>query len=363
MANYEFAIKSPSPDATKPIAEVLICGKTPTEMKAGFKKGQIISEQVNACRTLANTPGGDMTPKRLAAAAKAAAKGLPITVKVLGRKEMEKLGMGAIVGVAKGSSEEPQFIIMEYKGSAKKPTVLVGKGVTFDSGGLNIKTGDHMYEMHMDMSGGAAVICAIVAAAKLGLKKHVITLVPTVENMSASDAMRPGDILKTLSGKTVEVMNTDAEGRLILADAITYAKRLNPEIVFDAATLTGSSIAALGLRATAMFANDDEAAERTAEAGEESGDYVWRMPLWEEYEENIKADFADFTNAPAGDRRFGDVVNAATFLHQFAKDLGAPWVHLDIAPRMTAIESDKLAKGAAGTPVRLFVKYIERWGT
>ena len=361
MADYEFALKSPSPDAPQPIGEVLICGRTPAQMQRGFQKGQVIGEQVNACRTLANTPGGDMTPKLLASEAKRLAKGLPISVKVLGRADMQKLGMGAVVGVAKGSSEEPQFIVMEYRGSAKKPTVLVGKGVTFDSGGLNIKTGDHMYEMHMDMSGGAAAICAIIAAAKLGLKKHVVTLVPAVENMSASEAMRPGDILKTLSGKTIEVTNTDAEGRLILADALTYAKRFDPAVVFDVATLTGSSLAALGTRASAMFANDDKVAERVAEAGEESGDYVWRLPLWEEYEENIKGDFADFVNAPAGDKRYGDVVNAATFLHQFAKDLEAPWVHLDIVPRMTATESDKLAKGATGTPVRLFVKYIERW--
>ncbi|MBU6321262.1 MAG: leucyl aminopeptidase family protein [Patescibacteria group bacterium] len=364
MADYDFdSFKSPAPDRPEPLEEILICGKTPAEMKKGFAVGQIVGEGVNACRELANTPGGAMTPRSLAAAAKKAAKGLPIKVTVWGRKEIEKAGMGAVAGVAKGSAEEPAFIVMEYAGAKGKPIVLIGKGVTFDSGGLNIKTGDHMYEMHMDMSGGAAAIAAIVTAAKLGVKKRVVALVPAVENMSASEAMRPGDILRTLSGKTIEVANTDAEGRLILADALCYAKRFNPAVVLDAATLTGSSISALGLRAVAYFANDERLADRLNELGEASGDYLWRMPLWEEYEENIKATFADYTNAPVGAAKFGDVVNAATLLWQFAKDLGCPWAHLDIAPRMTAIESDKLAKGAAGSPVRLFVRFIEQWQT
>lgn len=364
MANYEFSqFKTPSADSPTVIEEVLVCGETPADMQEGFARGQMIGDGVNICRTLANTPGGDMTPTLLANATRKLAEGLPIEVTVLDRAAMAKEGMGAIVGVAKGSSEEPQFITMDYGPKDAKPVILVGKGVTFDSGGLNIKTGDHMYEMHMDMSGGAAAIAAVITAAKLKIPKRVVALIPAVENMSAADAMRPGDILKTLSGKTVEVGNTDAEGRLILADALTYAKRFNPAVVLDAATLTGSSIAALGLRATAFFANDEALAAKVTALGEESGDYVWRMPLWEEYEENIKATFADLTNAPMGDARFGDVVNAATFLWQFAKDLGVPWAHLDIAPRMTAIEADKLAKGAAGTPVRLFVRLIEQWGT
>ena len=362
MANFEFNhFKTPNKDSSVPIEELLVCGKTPADMRKGFERGKTIGESVNACRVLANTPGGDMTPAVLAKAAKDGAKGLPIKVTVLGRKEMKKLGMGAVVGVAKGSSEEPAFIVMEYRGSVKKPIVLVGKGVTFDSGGLNIKTGDHMYEMHMDMSGGAAVINSVIVAAKLKVPKHVIGIVPAVENMSSADAFRPGDILKSLSGKSIEVANTDAEGRLILADALTYAKRFKPSVVLDAATLTGSSIAALGLRATALFATTDALAAAVTDAGEASGDYVWRLPLWEEYEENIKATFADLTNAPMGDAKYGDVVNAATFLWQFAKELGAPWAHLDIAPRMTSIPSDKLAKGAAGTPVRLFVRFIEEW--
>ena len=359
MANFEFvSYKTPPEDGHAFVEEILICGAS-KDMQAGFTKGHIIGAGVNLARELANTPGGDLTPTMLAEEARKAANGLPVHVSVLNRAAIEQEGMGAIGGVAKGSAEEPRFIVMEYAGAKGRPIVLVGKGVTFDSGGLNIKTGDHMYEMHMDMSGGAAAIAACVIAARLKLKKRVIAIVPAVENMSAADAMRPGDILKTLSGKTVEVANTDAEGRLILADALTYAKRFKPAAVLDAATLTGSSIRGLGLRVNALLSRDDALAKVVERAGEESGDYVWRLPLWEEYEENIKSDFADFTNAPSGSAGQGDVINAATFLYQFAKDIGAPWAHIDIAPRMTAIPSDKLAKGAAGEPVRLFVRFIE----
>lgn len=363
MANYEFnAFKTAPDEGWDVIDEVLVCGATPREMREGFITGQMVGEAVNACRALANTPGGDMTPSKLAEAAKEAAKGLSVTVEVLGVKEMKTLGMGAVLGVGKGSSEEPKFIIVEYKGSAASPIVLVGKGVTFDSGGLNIKTEGHMYEMHMDMSGGAGAITAVVLAAKLGLKKHVVALVPAVENMSASNAVRPADILKSLSGKTIEVIDTDAEGRLILADALTYAKRYKPSVVIDAATLTGSSIAAVGFRAAILLTRDEKLAAEISALGEESGDYVWRLPLWDEYEENVKGTFADLVNLPESpSMRKGDVINAAMFLWQFAKELDCPWAHLDIAPRMTSIEADKLAKGAAGTPVRFFIRFIESW--
>jgi leucyl aminopeptidase len=242
--------------------------------------------------------------------------------------------------------------------------VLVGKGVTFDSGGLNIKTEGHMYEMHMDMSGGASAILTLILAARLKLKKHVIALVPAVENMSASNAVRPGDIITSLSGKTIEVVDTDAEGRLILADALTYAKRYKPAVVVDIATLTGSSLSAVGTRASVLLTKDEALATRMLQLGEESGDYLWRLPLWEEYEENMKGTFADLVNLPeSADARKGDVINAATFLFQFAKELDCPWAHLDIAPRMTATPSDKLAKGAAGTPIRLLIRLIETWNS
>ena len=304
-----------------------------------------------------------MTPTRLAKAAKAAVKGLPVSVQTLNRAQMEKLGMGAVLGVAKGSSEEPTFTVLEYKGAGGAPIVLAGKGVTFDSGGLNLKSENGIYEMHMDMSGAAAVIHAVAAAARLKVKKHVIGLVPSVENMPGNNAYRPGDILKSLSGKTIEVLNTDAEGRLILADAITYAKKFKPAVVIDVAALTGAALVALGLHASGLMTRDGALAEKLLTLGEESGDYLWRLPLWDEYEDAVKGTFADLSNVPGNGAgsRYGGASNGAMFLWQFAKELDCPWAHLDIAPRMTSAPGDELAKGAAGAPVRLLVRFIEQW--
>lgn len=363
MANFEYtAHKSKPKEGWDDVEEVLVCGAVPASMQEGFKKGQLVGQGVNACRTLANTPGGDMTPTVLAKAAKDAAKGLPIKVTVLGRKDMEKIGMGSLLGVAKGSSEEPTFTVMEYRGAPGKPIVLVGKGVTFDSGGLNLKPASGIYEMHMDMSGAAAVLHVVVLAARLKLKKHIIALVPAVENMPGSEAYRPGDILKSLSGKTIEVLNTDAEGRLILADALTYAKRLKPSVVIDVATLTGAAVSALGLHATALLTRDDALAESLLSQGEAAGDYLWRLPLWDEYEDLVSSNFADLANVASGaSARYGGAIEGGMFLWQFAKELECPWAHLDIAPRMTTTPSDELAKGAAGTPVRALVRFIHTW--
>lgn len=365
MANFEFnAFKTKPEEGWNAVEEILLYEKSSAGIETAIKKGQEIGRAVNACRTLANTPGGDMTPTLLARAAKDAVKGLPVTVTVLGEKEMKRLGMGAILGVAKGSTEAPTFTIMEYKGGKGAPIVLAGKGVTFDSGGLNLKSSDHIYEMHMDMSGAAAVIHAIALAARLKLKKHVIGLIPAVENMPGNSAYRPGDVLKSLSGKTIEVLNTDAEGRLILADALTYARRFNPSVVIDIATLTGAAVAALGLYASALLTRDDVLAEKLSSAGEKSGDYIWRLPLWDEYEERVKGTFADIKNVPGGPTsRYGGAIDGGMFLWQFAKELECPWAHLDIAPRMTDAAGDELAKGAAGAPVRLLAHFIEQWNT
>jgi leucyl aminopeptidase len=363
MADFDFTdFKTAPKDGWDTVSELLICGETPKDMQAGFTRGQEIGKAVNACRTLANTPGGDMTPTALAKEAKDAMKGLPVKVTTLGEKEMQKLGMGALLGVAKGSSEKPTFTILEYKGGTGKPIVLAGKGVTFDSGGLNLKPSTGIYEMHMDMSGAASVVHTVALAARLKLKKHVIGLIPSVENMPGNNAYRPGDILKSLSGKTIEVLNTDAEGRLILADAITYAKRFDPAVVIDVATLTGAAMSALGLHASALFTRDDALAKTVEALAEESGDYVWRLPLWDEYEDNVQGTFADVTNssnAPGG--KYGGAIEGGMFLWQFAKELSCPWVHLDIAPRMTSAPGEELAKGAAGAPVRLLLRFIEQW--
>ena len=363
MANFEFnAFKTKPKEGWRVVEEILLCGKSSSSIEKAVKKGQEIGKAVNACRTLSNTPGGDMTPTVLAKAVKAAVKGLPVKVITLGEKEMKKLGMGALLGVAKGSTEAPTFTIMEYKGGKGNPIVLAGKGVTFDSGGLNLKSSNGIYEMHMDMSGAASVIHAVALAARLRIKKPVIGLIPAVENMPGNNAYRPGDVLKSLSGKTIEVLDTDAEGRLILADALTYAKRFKPSVVIDVATLTGASLTALGLHASALLTRDDALAENISDIGESSGDYVWRLPLWDEYEERVKGTFADIKNVPGGSTsRHGGAIDGGMFLWQFAKELGCPWAHLDIAPRMTSAPEDELAKGAAGAPVRLLLRFIEQW--
>ena len=359
MANFEFVkYKSRPKEGFNFIEEIQIINGNNEEIKSGFRKGQIIGEEINGCRSLANTPGGEMTPTVLANEAKKVAGKYGVKVKVFNKKEIEKLKMGGVSGVSKGSSEEPKFIVMEYlKGGKEKPIVLVGKGVTFDSGGLNLKPSDSMLEMHMDMSGGAAVIHALSLAGRLKLKKNIIGLVPAVENMPSGESYRPGDILKTMSGKTIEVLNTDAEGRVILSDALTYAKKYNPRLVVDVATLTGAAMSALGLRASALFTKDEKLEKLFRELGEESGDYVWPLPLWEEYEEDIKGTFGDIINT--GKTRYGGAILGAIFLYQFAKDY--PWVHIDIAPRMTSIEGEYLSKGAIGTPVRLLIKLLEKF--
>lgn len=362
MANYEHtAYKSAPKGGFKKVDTVEVLNTT-AATKNAFEKGLTIGESVNAARELANTPGGDMTPETLAEAAVKAAEGTPAKVKILGKAEMATLGMGGVLGVAKGSAEEPQFIVVEYWGTerTKKPLVLVGKGVTFDTGGLQVKPGDSMYEMHMDMSGGAAVIHAAIAAARLGLKKNVIALVPAVENASASNALRPGDILKSMSGKTIEILHTDAEGRVILADAITYAKRYKPAAVIDVATLTGASLIAMGTVASAFMTNREASIPALMEIAEQSGDLMWPLPLWEEYDPMVKGTFGDVPNiSTMGNSRYGGVIAGGKFLEVFAKELECPWVHIDMAPRMTTTAEDNLAKGAAGNPVRFLIKAIE----
>lgn len=375
MAGYEHNTYKTKPKEGWGLVETAAITNAPVAAKEGFADGLVIAGEVNATRELSNTPAGDMTPKTLTAAAKKAAKGTAIKVKSLGMSEMQKLGMGAVVGVGKGAQVQPEFIIMEYWGAGRhsmstgrrhgmstKPVVLVGKGVTFDSGGLQAKGGDHMYEMHMDMSGGAAVIHSVVLAAKLKLKVNVVGLIPAVENTTGPQSMRPGDILTSLSGKTIEILHTDAEGRVILADAITYAKRYNPAVVADAATLTGAALTAFGEHANAFMTNKSDMIMDFMDLAEESGDYLWPMPLWKEYDYIVKGRFADVPNIPAtGNSRYAGVIGGGKFLEVFAKDLDCPWIHLDIAPKMTAAPDEHLAKGAAGSPVRFFLSLMEKY--
>lgn len=323
------------------------------KVKISLAHGRIIGEAVNSTRALANTPGGDMTPEKLAdEAIQVGLRNPEVNVRVLNESQMEELGMGGVLGVAKGSTERPKFIILEYgpKGLLS-PLVLVGKGVTFDTGGLNLKSSQGINDMHLDMSGGAAIIHAIEAIAALKINVPVVGLIPAVENMPSGTSYRPGDILRSITGKTIEVLNTDAEGRIILADALGYAKRYKPKFVLDIATLTGAAMVALGQRVSALFTEKKEDEDILRNIGEKSGDYLWPLPLWDEYAEDIKGTFADIANFSR--TPYGGAIEGAIFLKQF---VSFPWAHIDMAPTMTTIESDKLAKGAKGTGVRLSIE-------
>ena len=325
-----------------------------------LEEGIIVGEEVNHCRVLSNTPGGDMTPEKLAEFAVEEGKRIKsLKVTVLEEKEIEKLGMGGVIGVSRGSAERPKFIIMEYWGAdkSKKPIVFVGKGVTFDTGGLNLKPSEGIYEMHMDMSGGAAVINALSAIAKLKLRINVVGIVPAVENMPSGSSYHPGDVLKSITGKTIEVLNTDAEGRVILADGLGYAERYKPELLVDIATLTGAAIVALGQRVSALFTNNEKLESLAKSVGEMSGDEVWPLPLWDEYADDIQGTFGDVANT--GKTRYGGAISGAIFLKQFVGDY--PWIHLDIAPTMTTIEGQNLAKGASGVGVRFLVELAREY--
>ena len=366
FANYEFNdYKTPTEEGFKNIKEVFILN-TDKNLEKALLKGQAIALEVNKTRNLSNIPGGDMTPKILAQEAKNAVKGLPVKVTILGEKEMEKLKMQAILSVGRGSTEESKFIIMEYMAGKKgeKPIVLVGKGVTFDSGGMNLKPSSAILGMNMDMSGGASVIHTIALVARMKLKVNVVALIPSVENMLSGNAYRPGDVIRSMSGKTIEVLNTDAEGRVILADALTYSQKYDPKLVVDVATLTGAACVAVGERMSAIFTDDDELCQKFEKVGNETGDYVWRLPMWEEFENEIKGSLGDYTNVHNKDSRWGGASYGAIFLYQFIKGKAKSgenlkWVHLDIAPRMTSMAGEFLAPGALGTPVRLLYKYIE----
>ncbi len=366
MANFEFVkYKTPPPEGFSFLKEVEFVGeKIDKDIQEGIRCGTIIGEEVNRCRELSNTPAGDMTPALLAEHARKVAKGLPIRVAVLDEKRMAALKMGGVLGVGKCSDSPPRFIILEYMKGPKTqaPIVLVGKGVTFDTGGINLKPSESVYEMHMDMSGGAAVIHSLVAAARLKLKKNIVALVPAVENMLSGSSYRPGDLLRTMSGKTIEVLNTDAEGRVILADALEYAKKYNPSLVVDVATLTGAAMVALGMRYSGLFTPEKKLEEKFRALAEATGDPVWPLPLSRDYEDDIRGTFGDWANA-ARKGAGGGASTAATFLWQFTKDANGgqsyPWIHIDIAPRMTTIEGEYLTKGAAGAPVRLLVRFLE----
>jgi leucyl aminopeptidase len=335
---------------------IIADGKDFSLIESAVKKARIIAGAVYFARDLISAPANEMTPSIMAQKAREIAARKNVSCKVLDKKKMKEIGMNALLGVASGSCEEPKFIILEYAGGKKNaaPIVLVGKGLTFDSGGISIKPADKMDEMKTDMSGGAAVMGAIMAAADLQIPLNIIGLIPATENMPGGSALKPGDILKSYSGKTIEVLNTDAEGRLILADALAYASVYKPEAVIDLATLTGACIIALGDDVIGMLGTDDKLKKEIEKAAQNTGELVWELPLWESYHELIKSDIADYKNS--GGRAAG-TITAAAFLSKFAGDY--PWVHLDIAgPAWSSKDKAYVPKGASGVGVRLLVEFL-----
>ena len=331
---------------------LLTSEKPNDELRDAARHGQAIAEGMALAKDLGNLPGNVCNPPYLADTAQALGKEFNFDVQVLESGDMKKLGMGAALSVGQGSAQPSKFIVMNYKGggATAKPVVLVGKGVTFDTGGISLKPGANMDEMKYDMCGAASVFGATKTIARLGLPINVVGIVPAVENMPGSNASRPGDVVTSMSGQTIEILNTDAEGRLALADALTYAKRFDPEYVIDIATLTGACVIALGNITSGLFANDDELADQLLESGKDAGDRAWRLPMFDEYQDLLKSNFADMSNL--GGRAAG-AITAACFLNRFAKNF--KWAHLDIAGT-NAVSGD--AKGATGRPVPLLTEFL-----
>jgi leucyl aminopeptidase len=334
-------------------------------VERGAQEAQAIARGVTLARDLVNQPANYVTPTRLGEIAQEIAKTHGLSCRVLGEAQIAKEGMGALLGVARGSQEPPVFIVMEHNGQRDDlpALVLVGKGITFDTGGISLKKADGMESMKGDMAGAAVVLGAVQAAAELDLPIRLVGLVPATENMPGGAAIKPGDLLKSLSGLTIEVINTDAEGRLILADTLTYAARYNPAAVIDLATLTGAIITALGHHAMGLFCNDEALARRVEEAGRAAGEPTWQMPLWDVYDAQLKSDVADVKNV--GGRRAASPITAARFLARFAK--GYPWAHLDIAgvflwkPGPEYPDKPYLTRGGTGAGVRILIQLLRNW--
>jgi leucyl aminopeptidase len=330
------------------------------DLEDAVTRGRIVAEAQNFARALVNEPANLLTPNKVAEAARSMASEYGLECQVLDSERMELLGMGALLGVARGSAEPPALVVIRYRPREGKSTShlgLVGKGVTFDSGGISIKPADGMEKMKYDMAGGAAMLGAMRAIAQLKPAIAVTAFIPCVENMPGSRAQRPGDIVTAMSGKTIEVINTDAEGRLILADALTYARKQGCTHLVDAATLTGAVVVALGHLNVGLFSNDDGMRERVLGAAKSAGERMWPMPLEDDYKDYLKSAFADLANVGG---RWGGAITAAMFLKEFAED--TPWVHLDIAGTAWLDESKPfLAKGPTGLPVRTLVQLAMGW--
>ncbi|MEK7130450.1 MAG: leucyl aminopeptidase [Patescibacteria group bacterium] len=378
LSAYEFTQYKKNDDKKKvSLKEICVLAdkKNLGAIKSGGEIGEKIALAVCLARNLANEPANVVTPATLASEAVKMARQNGVKYKILELKDMKRLGMGALLGVAKGSDEPAKFIVLEYRPKEYKvlsikykdkkikdkrlgiPTIaLVGKGITFDSGGISIKPSQSMDEMKYDMAGGAAVIGAMQAAAQLKLPINLIGLIPSTENLPSGTAQRPGDIVRAMNGKTIEVLNTDAEGRMILADALVYAKKYNPDAVIDFATLTGAIVVAIGEHASGLFSNNENLEQKIKRAGDVTGERVWPMPMYDEYYEQIKGDLADIRNIGGKE---GGPSTAAKFLEQFTD---FPWAHLDIAgTAWTTKPKPYRPKGATGVGVRLIIEFLKHW--
>ena len=361
LGNFEPDQRKTKSDCKSLESFLVVASANGAEIEQSFARGVILAESQNFTRELVNEPANLLTPLVLAAKAAAMAKESGLDCEILDRDRMTQLGMGSLLGVAQGSAAPPALIVVRYKPEGGHKTTdhlaLVGKGVTFDTGGVSIKPADGMEKMKYDMAGGAAVLGAMKAIAKLKPSIPVTAFVPAVENMVSSNAQRPGDIVKSLDGKTIEVLNTDAEGRLILIDALTYAKRLGCTHLVDAATLTGAIVVALGHVNIGAFTNNEEFLGQVMAAAKDQGEKMWHMPLDDDYKDLLKSAFADLANIGG---RWGGAISAAWFLREFVDD--TPWVHLDIAGTAWLDDAKPfMAKGPSGVCVRTFVKLAMGW--
>jgi leucyl aminopeptidase len=350
-------LKSPNGDRKPAVTSITVVVEPGEEQAAqpGFAIGQAVAEGQELARRLQFLPPNTCTPSYLAEVAQQLGEKFGFTVTVLDRAQMLKEGMGAALAVAQGSETEPRFIVLEYRGAGEAaPVALVGKGVTFDTGGISIKPAAQMEEMKYDMSGAAAVLGAFEAVGRLKPKLNVVGAIPSADNMPGGSAYRPADVVKSHSGKTIEIINTDAEGRLLLADALSYVRRFKPAAVLDAATLTGAAVIVLGHAASAIMGSDEPLLEEVRRAGDRAGERVWPLPMYEDYRDLLKSDIADVKNS--GGRPAG-AITAGWFLREFA--VGYPWVHIDVAgTAYSEADSPPLAKGPAAVPTRLFVEFL-----
>ncbi len=359
LSTYRFREFKARTKTAKPVRApgLVLATKSPSTCTRSVRIGEVIAEAVNYARTLANRPGNALFPQALAQEARQLArKNQKLFLRVMQKQELHSQGFGALLAVGAGSVRPPVLIEMIYRGgqAGQRPVVLVGKGITFDSGGISLKPSSKMEEMRFDMSGAATVLGILQAVAQLKLPINLVGIIPAAENMPSGSATRPGDIVRSLSGTTIEILNTDAEGRLVLADGITYALRHKPASLIDFATLTGAVISALGYQATGLITNQEKLGNEILAAGQASGERAWQLPLWEEYKELMKSDVADIANI--ANKSGAGTITGAVFLERFVKD--TPWVHLDIAGTAWGETGPIFEKGATGVGVRMIMEWL-----